>query len=80
MRKRNRTLPISPNLTDREQQVLTLVGTGKRNKDIAVVMEISENTVEAHLKAIFKKLKVRNRVQAVLACPKQAKKITDFRD
>ena len=71
MRKRNRKLPISPNLTHREQQVLGHVGAGKRNKEISEAMEISENTVEAHLKAIFKKLKVNNRVQAVLACPKQ---------
>ena len=76
MRKRNlgpsSSSSLSPDLTNRERQVLGLVGAGKRNKEIAVAMEISENTVETHLKAIFKKLKVCNRVQAALACAKSA--------
>ena len=52
-------------LTTRERTLLEHIGAGKRNKEIAGELSISENTVETHLKTIFKKLGARNRVEAV---------------
>ena len=51
-------------LTNREQQVLELVVEGKRNKEIAIILIITENTIESHLKSIFSKLGVSSRCQA----------------
>ncbi len=45
-----------PALTRREQQVLRLVAGGRRTPEIAVMLEISEKTVEAHRGAIMRKL------------------------
>ncbi len=53
-------------LTDREVEVLRLVGEGLANKQIARRLEISERTVKAHLTSIFQRLKVSDRVQAAL--------------
>jgi DNA-binding NarL/FixJ family response regulator len=54
-----------PTLTPREIQVLELVSQGRRNKEIAVLLGISEETVQVHLKNIFAKLKVGERTGAV---------------
>ena len=54
-----------PKLTPREVQVLELVSQGKRNKEIAALLDISEETVPVHLKNIFTKLKVSERTSAV---------------
>ena len=54
-------------LTKREQEVLALITHGKRNKEIASELIVTENTIESHLKTIFKKLCVRNRVEAALS-------------
>jgi DNA-binding CsgD family transcriptional regulator len=51
-------------LTNRECEILALVSDGKRNSEIAKILNITENTVEAHLKNIFSKIFVSNRVQA----------------
>ena len=56
-------------LSNREHEVLALITQGKRNKEIAAQLVITENTVETHLKTIFKKLCVRNRVEAALSAP-----------
>lgn len=52
-------------LTQREREVLALLAEGKRNSEIAKTLGITENTVETHLKNIFKKLGISNRIQAV---------------
>jgi two-component system NarL family response regulator len=54
-----------PRLTPREIEVLKLVSQGRRNKEIAVLLGISEETVPVHLKNIFAKLKVSERTAAV---------------
>lgn len=54
-----------PTLTPREVQVMELVSLGKRNKEIAALLGISEETVQVHLKNIFAKLKVSERTAAV---------------
>lgn len=53
-------------LTPREYQVLELVALGLTNKEIAVRLVISENTVSSHLRCILDKLHMNNRVQAAL--------------
>jgi DNA-binding NarL/FixJ family response regulator len=54
-----------PPLTPREIEVLTLVAQGHRNKEIASLLRLSEETVPVHLKNIFAKLKVNERTAAV---------------
>ena len=53
-------------LTDREREVITLVGEGLRNKQIADRLAISETTVRHHLTAIFAKLEVTDRLELVI--------------
>ena len=50
-------------LTERERQVLTLMVEGKGNRGIAHILGIPENTVETHLKRIFRKLGVSSRTE-----------------
>ena len=54
-----------PKLTPREIEVLKLVAQGHRNKQIATLLGISEETVPVHLKNIFTKLHVNERTAAV---------------
>lgn len=51
-------------LTGREIEVLELVGNGMLNKEIALHLHISENTVKIHIHNILKKLNLRNRKEA----------------
>lgn len=53
-------------LTPAQRRILMLVAQGKLNKQIAHEMTISEATVKAHMTAIFRRLGVTNRTQAVL--------------
>jgi len=53
-------------MTDRERQVLALVGAGLANKIIARRLNISEKTVKAHLTSIFQRIGVTDRTQAAL--------------
>lgn len=55
-------------LTDRERDVLTLLGAGCSNAEIARTLHIVEGTVKAHVSAILDKLDARNRVQAAILC------------
>jgi DNA-binding NarL/FixJ family response regulator len=52
-------------LTEREIEVLELVGAGNRNRDVADRLSISEDTVKAHVKHIMEKLGASDRTQAV---------------
>jgi len=52
-------------LTPREIEVLQLVSQGKRNKEIAALLGLSEDTVPVHLKNVFAKLEVKDRTAAV---------------
>jgi len=54
-----------PTLTPREIQVLQLVSLGKRNKEIAAILGLSDDTVPVHVKNIFAKLRVNERTAAV---------------
>lgn len=60
-------LAAPPALTPRQRDVLAMVVDGHSNKQIGQRLGLSEQTVKGHLLAIFRTLKVRNRVQAVQA-------------
>ncbi|MEV4478480.1 response regulator transcription factor [Micromonospora coxensis] len=53
-------------LTDREREVLGLVGAGLSNAEIARRLHLTEGTVKGYLTSIFTRLDVRNRVQAAI--------------
>jgi LuxR family maltose regulon positive regulatory protein len=55
--------PEAP-LSQQEQRVLRLIAAGHSNADIAATLVVSVNTVKAHIKVIYRKLKVNNRVDA----------------
>lgn len=53
-----------PPLTEREYEVLELLAQGLRNEEIAAKLVISLNTVKFHVRTIYSRLGVRNRVEA----------------
>ena len=53
-------------LTPRELEVLTLMGHGRSNRELAVDLHLSEATVKTHVTRIFAKLALRDRAQAVV--------------
>ena len=56
--------PLEEPLSEREVEVLRLMAQGRRNGEIARDLIVSENTVKAHVKHIYRKLGVADRVQA----------------
>jgi DNA-binding NarL/FixJ family response regulator len=57
-------------LSERETEVLALVGQGETNREIAEDLIISEHTVKIHLRNILSKLELRNRQQAAVYATK----------
>jgi DNA-binding NarL/FixJ family response regulator len=54
-------------LTPREQQILGLIWSGLKNREIAVRLKISVKTVEAHRATMMKKVRVSNTAQLLKA-------------
>lgn len=56
----------NPSLTPREREVLDLMAEGLLYKEAADRLGLSVDTIRAHLRNIYKKLRVRNRTEAIL--------------
>lgn len=56
-----------PQLTPREREILELLVSGRSNKEIARALDLQEITVKFHVRNVFRKLNVRNRVEATNA-------------
>jgi len=61
-------IPVPFVLTDREIEALTWVARGKSSADIAVLMHVSERTVNFHINNVIRKVGVATRVQAAIRC------------
>jgi DNA-binding CsgD family transcriptional regulator len=72
-RARRRTDSTRDDLTAQELVVARLVAQGLRNKEVAAQLYLSTNTIETHLRHVFRKLGIRSRTEL-------AAKFTDFRD
>ena len=57
--------PLVEPLSERELEILRLIATGRSNPEIAEVLYLSLNTVKWHVKNLYGKLEVSNRVEAV---------------
>lgn len=66
-RRRRDALDRLRGLTERERQVLTEIGLGRTNAEIAARLYMSEATVKSHVSHLFDKLSATNRVQLAIA-------------
>jgi len=58
---------LASHLSSREIEVLTLIGRGRSNKEIAASLDVVEGTIKMHVTSILAKLGVADRTQAVLS-------------
>ena len=63
--------PDNTGLTLRQLEVISMLGRGFSNKEIARALDVAERTVKAHVSAVFEALNVRNRTQAVLVAQRR---------
>jgi DNA-binding NarL/FixJ family response regulator len=59
-----------PALNTSQVAILRLISRGHSNREIAAEVHLSENTVKTHIQEIFRKLGVRNRVEAAIVAGK----------
>lgn len=62
------TMPLNMNesqLSEREQEVLSLLAAGYRNKEVADKLSVSPKTIKAHIYNIYQKLHVTSRIEAI---------------
>lgn len=52
-------------ISGRELEVLELLAAGQSNKEIAIRLEVSPNTIKTHVARLFEKLEVRRRTEAI---------------
>lgn len=74
--ERESSMPESVDLTPREKEILLLVLDGKLSKEIAALLDISQNTVENHRSNLFRKFEVNNLAELF----KQAARLGYLRD
>ena len=55
----------APLLSEREREVLDLIAAGSTNREIAQRLYLSPHTVKEHTSALYRKLRARNRAEAV---------------
>lgn len=65
-RQRAAAKEVFAELTRREMEVLELLGSGLRNREIAARLFVTEKTVKNHISSIFLKLHVNDRTEAAL--------------
>lgn len=53
-------------LTGRELEVLELIGAGATNREIAERLTLSTNTIKDHTRALYRKVRARNRAEAIV--------------
>lgn len=70
-RPSNAATPEHSGLTLRQLEVISMLGRGFSNKEIARALDVAERTVKAHVSAVFEALNVRNRTQAVLVAQRR---------
>lgn len=61
---RNSESPAQPTLTPREREILHWVAEGKRDGEIATILNLSVRTVEQHVRSCLRKLNVETRTAA----------------
>lgn len=59
-------------LTERERKILSLIGSGKTNREIGDALFLSEKTIKHYVSNILQKLQVRSRVEAALLASRHA--------
>jgi DNA-binding NarL/FixJ family response regulator len=68
--ERKMDMEVFADLTDREKEILKLLAVGKRNKEIAEELFISEKTVKNHISNILFKLQANDRTEAAIYATK----------
>lgn len=58
--------PLTPHLSFREKQIVSLVRQAKANKEIAYELHLTEGTIKEYLNRIFRKLGVRSRTELAI--------------